>query len=250
MTEKNKINLRSSSFANYCFGMYTERHIKLFHDLFDLEEEMSSFSQGLMRYGTKHEVHGIAEFSQWIGEIPQFILSEQLNLVVPLDDTISLSSTPDGFCMDGNSLVEIKCTKIKRKAKDSFDMRWLPQVFGQMMVVNKNYELNNIPKCIQQTFLVNWAEKNTKIYRIKPNNDIMLEMLKLLKEYGNALKDMKDTIKNLPTLLDLEEKDKKMIEQQILSKLSSKSDILTNINPLMKEANKSSVSLIYESSTS
>lgn len=242
-----KVNLRSSLFGNYCFGMYTERHIQLFNDLYQIEEQIPPFQLNLMKYGTKHEKHGVAEFINWFGQVPENILSEQLNLVVPVNDDVVLSSTPDGFCMDGNALIEVKCTKIKKQTKPKFDARWLPQVFGQMLVVNHYYRANKIDKKIDKTFLVNWAEKDTKIYMVQRNDDAIDLIKELLMNYGQTFNKMSNVVKNLPDLIDLEDNQK----EELLSTIQKGLRILPCEelrHAIMEQALENSVELVYEAS--
>lgn len=250
-----RINLRSSSFGDYCFGMYTKKDNKMFNDLYDIQEEFSWFQNSLMQYGTKHERHGIAEFVNWFGEMPENILGEQVNLVVPVTEVMSISSTPDGFCMEGNGLVEVKCTKTKKQAKPDFDARWLPQIYGQMLVVNQYYAIKKIPKKIEKTFLVNWAEKSTKIYKVERNKQAIDLILSLLKHYGHTLRSVKECVKDLPAYIDLTDEQKRSVLKMINEKYNEHFILnLTNHgteemqHEIMEKALKENVMLVYESS--
>jgi hypothetical protein len=144
-------------------------------------------------YGTKHEQHGIAEWVLWKKDMPKYILKDQKSIMIPnwlnlrQKDTISISSTPDGYSSDFSTILEVKCTLTKKECKPNFDSRWLPQIFGQQMIANMYFQQENIPHRVEKTHLINWGENRTKIYEIKLNQKFIFYLIGLLEEYSQAL---------------------------------------------------------------
>ncbi len=187
------LNLRSSLFGNYCFGAYVPRAKMCLMDTKGETTEISSWQQKYVNYGLKHEKHGIAEWVLWQKDMPKYVLSQQESLLIPnwlnLDEkeTISISSTPDGFNSQMDTILEVKSTLTNKSCKESFDFRWLPQIFGQQMIANMFFEGEELPHRVKKTHLINFGENHTKIYEIPINQEFIFYMIELLEEYSLAL---------------------------------------------------------------
>ena len=186
-------NLRSSLFTNYCFGAYVPRKKMCLMDIKGETNEISQWQRKYVDYGTRHEKHGIAEWVLWQKDMPKYILDEQESLLIPnwlnLDEkeTISISSTPDGFNSQMDTILEVKCTMTNKSCKEEFDFRWLPQIFGQQMIANMFFQGEELPYQIKKTHLINFGEKHTKIYEIPTNEKFTHYLIELLEEYSYAL---------------------------------------------------------------
>lgn len=187
------LNLRSSLFGNYCFGAYVPRKEMCLMDIKGETPVIEKFMEKYVNYGLKHEKHGIAEWVLWQKDIPKYVLTEQKNMFIPnwlnlsQKDTISISSTPDGFNSQMDTILEVKCTLPKKECKPNFETKWLPQVFGQQMIANMYFEKQNSPCRIKKTHLINWGENRTKIYEILFSKEFVFYLIELLEEYSLAL---------------------------------------------------------------
>ena len=137
------LNLRSSNFINYIFGKYVSREEQLALDLEGKEREIEGdWQKYIMNYGNLHEKHGIAEWVVWAEEMPNYILDKQKSFSVPnwldldQEETISLSSTPDGIKSDFSCILEVKCSMGGKSCYKDLPKDKLPQIYGQQMVLN------------------------------------------------------------------------------------------------------------------
>ena len=185
------LNLRSSQFGNYAFGLYTPRKEMLELDLQGSEPTIPRHMRKYVVFGSKHEKHGIAKWCMVNKKIPQHVLKEQHSfkiqnwLNLKQEETISISSTPDGIYKDldtdKTTILEVKCSNLGKSCKDSFDKRWLPQVFGQQFLLAcLGYE-------VKETHLINWSKCRTKIYQVKYCQEFINYLIELLEEYSLAL---------------------------------------------------------------
>jgi hypothetical protein len=183
-------NLRSSSFKNYCLGYRVSRKKQLEMDL-KCEEKPITFTK-FIDWGNAHEVNGLAKWVTLNKQMPKHILEDQKSFQV--EDwykNFSISTTPDGVLEE--TLLEIKCPaagvknypEVDKKGNklpyDGFPAEHLCQVYGQQMIMNKlGYK-------IKKTDLVSWTPKHTKIWTVWLNEDYILYMSELLKEYCKSL---------------------------------------------------------------
>lgn len=185
-------NLRSSMFKAYAFGMDTKREEQL---KLDLAGEVKPIPQEMMcyvDYGTEHETCGIGK---WIlvnkmsardyGDNQQnYVIQDWLNLKE--DTVVDISTTPDGISKDQSTLIEVKCSNMGKTNYKEFPKRYLPQIVGQMMI------LNMLGTPIKQVDLVNWTPLATKIWRFERNKDYETYLIDHLEEYSLALLGKKE----------------------------------------------------------
>lgn len=185
-------NLRSSNFKSYAFGMDTKREEQL---QLDLKGEQKPIPQDMMcyvDYGVEHETCGIGK---WIlvnkvvarnyGDNQQnYIIQDWLNLRE--DTVVDISTTPDGISKDESTLIEVKCSNMGNSNYKEFPKRYLPQIAGQMMILN----MLGIP--VEQVDLVNWTPIKTKIWRFEKDKDYERYLIDHLEEYSLALLSKKD----------------------------------------------------------
>lgn len=197
-------NLRSSSFAKYCFGKslakyYPTREEQLKLDKSGEEQVISGwFLEKAIAVGNKHEKHGIAKWCKVNNKIPQFILGDQISRKVDNwmnlggEQTTSISTTPDGIYKD--CILEVKTTNHGKSCFKEFPKQYLPQVYGQQMVMNMWYGQENIDKKITRTHLINFSKPKayTRIWEVTYNQDFINFLILLLEEYSNRLVDLSD----------------------------------------------------------
>lgn len=201
---KTNYNLRSSNFAKYCFGKslanyYPTRNEQFKLDKEGIEEPITNWYQlKAMEIGQKLEKHGIAKWVNLNHKIPNFILgdqvSRQVNNWLNRQDgrNVSLSSTPDGIYKD--TILEVKTTKHGKSCFDSFPKHYLPQIYGQQMVMNMWYGQENIDRKITKTHLINISKPKayTKIWEVSYNQEFINYLIDLLEEYSLKLLDLSD----------------------------------------------------------
>ena len=182
------LDLRSSSFLNYSIGYYTPRREQLEWDLKGERKPITNDYQiKAMNKGIKHEKHGIAKYVQVFKEIPNYILKDQKRFVVPNwlnsdeKETVSLSSTPDGISKDFSCIVEVKTTRMAKFMFKEFPKHYLPQIYGQMLVLNLSGH------SVKKSHLVNFSTIGSKIWEINYNQNFIDYLSSLLKEYSLAL---------------------------------------------------------------
>lgn len=199
-----KYNLRSSNFAKYCFGKslaryYPSREEQLKLDIQGIEQPIDNYYQKkAINIGKKHEKHGIAKWCRVNRKIPEFILNDQESrkvdnwLNLKQKDTVSLSTTPDGIYRD--CILEVKTTKLAKACFDDFPKQYLPQIYGQQMVMNMWYGQENIDKKITKTHLINFSKPKgfTRIWEVTYNQEFINFLIKLLEEYSNRIIELSD----------------------------------------------------------
>jgi len=201
----NSFNLRSSNFAKYCFGKSLATYYPTREEQFKLDyngekEEITNWYQvQAMKIGQKLEKHGIAKWVKINNKVPNFILGDQVSRQVDNwfsreDDgrNISLSSTPDGIYKD--CILEVKTTKHGKACFDDFPKHYLPQIYGQQMVMNMWYKQENIDREIKKTHLINISKPKayTKIWEVSYNQEFINYLTELLEEYSSRLLDLSD----------------------------------------------------------
>ena len=191
-------NLRSSLFKDYAFGLTyksagqfymspTERTRRLQHDLNNTEPEISDRALPYIEYGNKHEMSGIAKhilvnqkMCKDYGDNQQnYIIQDWLNLKE--DVVVDISTTPDGLSMDDSRIIEVKCSKMGQGLYPEFPKQYLPQIAGQMMILN----MLNIP--VKQVDLVNWNPTESKIWTFERSADYEQYLIDNLEHYSLAL---------------------------------------------------------------
>jgi len=182
------LNLRSSSFLNHTIGYYTPRREMLEWDLKGERKPITNDYQiKAMNKGIKHEKHGIAKWVQLNKEIPSYILKDQKSFVVDnwlnldQEETISLSSTPDGISKDFSTILEVKTTRMGKFMFKEFPKHYLPQIYGQMMVLNMSGHK------VQKSHLINFSTIGSKVWEVDYNQGFIDYITSLLKEYSLAL---------------------------------------------------------------
>ena len=193
------LNLRSSNFINYIFGKYVSREEQLALDLEGKEREIEGdWQKYIMNYGNLHEKHGIAEWVVWQKDMPKHVLDEQESLLIPnwlnLDEkeTISISSTPDGFSSQMETILEVKCSMGGKSCYKDLPKDKLPQIYGQQMVANMFFQAEELPYEVKKTHLINWTPSHTKIWECKRNEEFENYLKKYLEIYSWALLNEKD----------------------------------------------------------
>jgi hypothetical protein len=193
------LNLRSSNFINYIFGKYVSREEQLALDLEGKEREIEGdWQKYIMNYGNLHEKHGIAEWVVWAEEMPNYILDKQKSFSVPnwldldQEETISLSSTPDGIKSDFSCILEVKCSMGGKSCYKDLPKDKLPQIYGQQMVLNSWLESQKNKERVEKTHLINWTPNHTKIWECKRNEEFENYLKKYLEIYSWALLNEKD----------------------------------------------------------
>ena len=186
-------NLRSSSFASYCFGMAYKnkkyvmslegRTKKLEEDLVEHVEDLSKNPH--VTWGVENERCGIAKW-MLINKQPCLDYGDnQKNYVsAPIDKAkkVVMSSTPDGLSLDKKTIIEVKCSASGRSTYKEFPRQYIPQIMGQIMVANAA----GTP--VEKVHLVNWTPGETKVWEIMRNVDYESKYLfPYLQDYANAL---------------------------------------------------------------
>lgn len=193
-----RYNLRSSLFKDYAFGLKyksagqfymspTERARRLQHDLNNTEPVMPDRALPYIEYGNKHEMSGIAkhilvnqEMCKDYGDNQQnYVIQDWLNLRE--DVVVDISTTPDGLSMDDSRIIEVKCSKMGQGLYPEFPKQYLPQIAGQMMILN----MLNIP--VKQVDLVNWNPTESKIWTFERSADYEQYLIDNLEHYSLAL---------------------------------------------------------------
>jgi len=193
-----RYNLRSSLFKDYAFGLKyksagqfymspTERARRLQHDLNNTEPVISDRALPYIEYGNKHEMSGIAkhilvnqEMCKDYGDNQQnYVIQDWLNLRE--DVVVDISTTPDGLSMDDSRIIEVKCSKMGQGLYPEFPKQYLPQIAGQMMILN----MLNIP--VKQVDLVNWNPTESKIWTFERSADYEQYLIDNLEHYSLAL---------------------------------------------------------------
>jgi len=193
-----RYNLRSSLFKDYAFGLKyksagqfymspTERARRLQHDLNNTEPVMPDRALPYIEYGNKHEMSGIAkhilvnqEMCKDYGDNQQnYVIQDWLNLKE--DVVVDISTTPDGLSMDDSRIIEVKCSKMGQGLYPEFPKQYLPQIAGQMMILN----MLNIP--VKQVDLVNWNPTESKIWTFERSADYEQYLIDNLEHYSLAL---------------------------------------------------------------
>ena len=193
-----RYNLRSSLFKDYAFGLKyksagqfymspTERARRLQHDLNNTEPVMPDRALPYIEYGHKHEMSGIAkhilvnqEMCKDYGDNQQnYVIQDWLNLKE--DVVVDISTTPDGLSMDDSRIIEVKCSKMGQGLYPEFPKQYLPQIAGQMMILN----MLNIP--VKQVDLVNWNPTESKIWTFERSADYEQYLIDNLEHYSLAL---------------------------------------------------------------
>jgi len=193
-----RYNLRSSLFKDYAFGLKyksagqfymspTERARRLQHDLNNTEPVMRDRALPYIEYGHKHEMSGIAkhilvnqEMCKDYGDNQQnYVIQDWLNLKE--DVVVDISTTPDGLSMDDSRIIEVKCSKMGQGLYPEFPKQYLPQIAGQMMILN----MLNIP--VKQVDLVNWNPTESKIWTFERSADYEQYLIDNLEHYSLAL---------------------------------------------------------------
>lgn len=193
-----RYNLRSSLFKDYAFGLKyksagqfymspTERARRLQHDLNNTEPVISDRALPYIEYGHKHEMSGIAkhilvnqEMCKDYGDNQQnYVIQDWLNLRE--DVVVDISTTPDGLSMDDSRIIEVKCSKMGQGLYPEFPKQYLPQIAGQMMILN----MLNIP--VKQVDLVNWNPTESKIWTFERSADYEQYLIDNLEHYSLAL---------------------------------------------------------------
>ena len=193
-----RYNLRSSLFKDYAFGLKyksagqfymspTERARRLQHDLNNTEPVMPDRALTYIEYGHKHEMSGIAkhilvnqEMCKDYGDNQQnYVIQDWLNLKE--DVVVDISTTPDGLSMDDSRIIEVKCSKMGQGLYPEFPKQYLPQIAGQMMILN----MLNIP--VKQVDLVNWNPTESKIWTFERSADYEQYLIDNLEHYSLAL---------------------------------------------------------------
>ena len=193
-----RYNLRSSLFKDYAFGLKyksagqfymspTERARRLQHDLNNTEPVMPDRALPYIEYGNKYEMSGIAkhilvnqEMCKDYGDNQQnYVIQDWLNLKE--DVVVDISTTPDGLSMDDSRIIEVKCSKMGQGLYPEFPKQYLPQIAGQMMILN----MLNIP--VKQVDLVNWNPTESKIWTFERSADYEQYLIDNLEHYSLAL---------------------------------------------------------------
>ena len=193
-----RYNLRSSLFKDYAFGLKyksagqfymspTERAKRLQHDLNNTEPVMPDRALPYIEYGNKYEMSGIAkhilvnqEMCKDYGDNQQnYVIQDWLNLKE--DVVVDISTTPDGLSMDDSRIIEVKCSKMGQGLYPEFPKQYLPQIAGQMMILN----MLNIP--VKQVDLVNWNPTESKIWTFERSADYEQYLIDNLEHYSLAL---------------------------------------------------------------
>jgi hypothetical protein len=113
-----------------------------------------------------------------------YVIQDWLNLKE--DTVVDISTTPDGISKDQSTLIEVKCSNMGKSNYKEFPKRYLPQIVGQMMI------LNMLGTPIKQVDLVNWTPLATKIWRFERNQDYENYLIDHLEEYSLALLGKKE----------------------------------------------------------
>ncbi len=198
LTKNNSVqlyNLRSSAFKYYALGLeykakkyvpsLERRSQQLEADLKGEDIPLPSFANKFVKYGEEHEICGIAKWLLVNQEEPKNYGVNQENYVIQdwLNDgsNISISTTPDGISEDDSRLIEVKCSAMGKKNYPKFPMEHLPQIAGQMMILN----MLNIP--VKMVNLVNWTPTKTKIWVYERNKDYENYLIDCLEHYSMCL---------------------------------------------------------------
>ena len=205
-------NLRASSFASYCFGMTyknkkyvmsLEGRAKKLKD--DLEEHVEDLSKNPnVQYGVENERNGVAK---WMLINKQSCLDygdNQKNYITDKSDEfgdVVLSATPDGLSLDKKTIIEVKCSAGGKSTYKEFPRQYLPQIMGQMMVLN----MTGTP--VERVHLVNWTPGETKVWQIMRNKDYEDKyLLPYLLDYATALRTGEFKLEKLLSYTDICEK--------------------------------------------
>ncbi len=199
LNSQKSFNLRSSLFKDYAFGLKyksagqffmspTQRQRRLEYDLgISVEPEMDSFAIPYVEYGNEFEMSGIAKHilvnKQMIkdyGDNQQnYVIQDWLNLKE--DVVVDISTTPDGLSLDESTVIEVKCSKMGKGLYPEFPKQYLPQIAGQMMILN----MLNIP--VKEVHLVNWNPTESKIWCFKRDKDYENYLINHLEQYSMVL---------------------------------------------------------------
>lgn len=191
-------NLRSSAFKDYAFGLKyksagqfymspTERQRRLEHDLNGTNPTMPERALPYIEYGNEHEMSGIAKYilvskkmCKDYGDNQQnYVIQDWLNLKEEV--VVDISTTPDGLSLDNSRLIEVKCSKMGQGLYPEFPKQYLPQIAGQMMILN----MLGIP--VKSVDLVNWNPTESKIWRFEKDSDYEQYLIDNLEHYSLAL---------------------------------------------------------------
>lgn len=194
-------NLRASSFRYYAFGLRykskgeysmspAERNLQLKHDLEQKPRKLDDNAMSYVRYGNYNERCGIAKWMLVNKKSCKDYCQEQRNYIVEdgkwtdveSAKGIAVSATPDGLSLDEKTIIEVKCSAEGKRTYEDFPKQYIPQIMGQMWLLN----MNDVP--VEQVDLVNWTPKQTKIWRIKRDEDYEKYLSKHLSDYCLALK--------------------------------------------------------------
>lgn len=194
-------NLRASGFRYYAFGLRykskgeysmspAERKLQLSHDLERKPRKIDDNAMSYVRYGNYNERCGIAKWmlvnqkscKDYCQEQKNYIVEDGKWTEVESAKGIAVSATPDGLSLDDKTIIEVKCSAEGKRTYDDFPKQYIPQVMGQMWLLN----MNDVP--VEQVDLVNWTPKQTKIWRIKRDESYEKYLSKHLSDYCLALK--------------------------------------------------------------
>ena len=159
-------NMRASNFGRYAFGLgYTSGKYKqtMKTRLEQLEMDLAGETKDIsdiphVKYGVHNERCGIAKWMLINGEACLDYCDGQKNYKTkPFYKGIVLSATPDGLSKDGKTVIEVKCSSSGEKTYDEFPKQYLPQIMGQMCVLNQQ-GVN-----VEQVDLVNWTPIRTRL---------------------------------------------------------------------------------------
>lgn len=192
-------NLRTSLFKDYAYGLTykakndwrmspASRVKRLKADIEQVDIPLPDRALASVKYGTYNERCGIAKWmlvnqqpclhhndNQKNWKLEKFAEDNGRNIV--------LSSTPDGMTMDKKGLIEVKCSSQGKANYDEFPKQYLPQIAGQLMVLN----MSDPDLDLEYVDLVNWTPARTKIWRYTRDKEYEKNLEENLVDYANAL---------------------------------------------------------------
>jgi len=197
-------NLRTSLFKDYAYGLTykakndwrmspASRMKRLQADKEGKDIPLPDRALASVKYGTYNERCGIAKWMLVNQEPCLYYCDKQRNWTihhywVDADRGIAMSCTPDGMTMDKKGLIEVKCSSQGNANYDEFPIQYLPQIAGQLMVINKAE-----PKLsLEYVDLVNWTPTRTKIWRYTRDRDYEKNLIENLEDYSEALLGKKE----------------------------------------------------------
>tara|TARA_R100001530_G_scaffold534_6_gene866 strand:- start:1919 stop:3193 length:1275 start_codon:yes stop_codon:yes gene_type:complete len=187
-------NLRASSFGKYAFGIFYNNSTKKYSmSPKTREEALASYLKqevedlsGIpaVQWGKDNERCGIAKWMLINKSSCLDYGDNQKNYVTkPIHEDVVLSATPDGLSKDKKTIIEVKCSGMGRQTYKEFPKQYLPQIMGQMLVLN----MAGVPT--ERVHLVNWTAGETKVWEVMRNDDYINKyLLPYLVDFASAIK--------------------------------------------------------------